>query len=57
MCKFVLSRLFRYGKIYLKSAKSCLEKGADYPKKEINRLQRMLDKVTVHDKVKDDTML
>ncbi|GLT43150.1 hypothetical protein SLA2020_171210 [Shorea laevis] len=34
----------RYGKIYLKSAKSCLEKGADYPKKEIERLQRMLDK-------------
>ncbi|KAH1108528.1 hypothetical protein J1N35_012296 [Gossypium stocksii] len=33
----------RYGKIYLKAAKSCLEKGADYPKKEIERLQRILD--------------
>ncbi|XVE77552.1 hypothetical protein DITRI_Ditri13aG0072500 [Diplodiscus trichospermus] len=33
-----------YGKIYLKAAKSCLEKGADYPKKEIERLQRILDK-------------
>ncbi|OMO63954.1 Thioredoxin [Corchorus capsularis] len=34
----------RYGKIYLKAAKSCIEKGAEYPKKEIERLQRMLDK-------------
>ncbi|XVF72711.1 hypothetical protein PTKIN_Ptkin12aG0142300 [Pterospermum kingtungense] len=34
----------RYGKIYLKAAKSCMEKGADYPKKEIERLQRILDK-------------
>ncbi|GLT42618.1 hypothetical protein SLA2020_166080 [Shorea laevis] len=34
----------RHGKIYLKAAKSCLEKGADYPKKEIERLQRMLEK-------------
>ncbi|KAB2003288.1 hypothetical protein ES319_D11G121400v1 [Gossypium barbadense] len=33
-----------YGKIYLKAAKSYLEKGADYPKKEIERLQRILDK-------------
>ena len=37
----------RYGKIYLKAAKSCLEKGADYPKKEIERLQRILDKVRI----------
>ncbi|TYH10066.1 hypothetical protein ES288_A07G148400v1 [Gossypium darwinii] len=29
--------------IYLKAAKSCLEKGADYPK-EIERLERILDK-------------
>ena len=29
----------------MKAAKSCLEKGADYPKKEIERLQRILDKV------------
>ncbi|KAH1081209.1 hypothetical protein J1N35_020970 [Gossypium stocksii] len=33
-----------YGKIYLKAAKSYLEKGADYPKKEIERLQLILDK-------------
>ncbi|KAM0948483.1 putative protein disulfide-isomerase [Dioscorea sansibarensis] len=34
----------RYGKIYAKSAKSCIEKGADYAKNEIERLQRMLEK-------------
>ncbi|XP_038692104.1 protein disulfide-isomerase like 2-1-like [Tripterygium wilfordii] len=34
----------RYGKIYLKAAKSTLEKGTDYPKKEIERLQRILEK-------------
>ncbi|KAF4354007.1 probable protein disulfide-isomerase A6 [Cannabis sativa] len=34
----------RYGKIYLKAAKSSLEKGADYAKKEIQRLERMLEK-------------
>ncbi|KDP23408.1 hypothetical protein JCGZ_23241 [Jatropha curcas] len=34
----------RYGKIYLKGAKNCVEKGADYPKKEIQRLERMLEK-------------
>ncbi|KAK9983846.1 hypothetical protein SO802_033371 [Lithocarpus litseifolius] len=34
----------RYGKIYSKAAKSCLEKGADYAKNEIERLQRILDK-------------
>ncbi|KAK9280835.1 hypothetical protein L1049_003725 [Liquidambar formosana] len=34
----------RYGKIYLKVAKNCIEKGADYAKKEIDRLQRILDK-------------
>ncbi|OVA16825.1 Thioredoxin [Macleaya cordata] len=34
----------RYGKIYLKAAKSCIEKGADYAKKEMERLQRMLEK-------------
>ncbi|XP_027160124.1 probable protein disulfide-isomerase A6 [Coffea eugenioides] len=34
----------RYGKIYLKAAKSCLEKGADYAKNEIERLERMLAK-------------
>lgn len=34
----------RYGKIYLKAAKSCMEKGADYTKNEIQRLDRMLAK-------------
>ncbi|KAF8006653.1 hypothetical protein BT93_K0838 [Corymbia citriodora subsp. variegata] len=34
----------RYGKIYTKAAKNCLDKGADYAKKEIERLQRMLEK-------------
>ncbi|KAJ8447790.1 hypothetical protein Cgig2_015153 [Carnegiea gigantea] len=35
----------RYGKIYTKAAKSCMEKGADYAKNEIQRLERMLSKV------------
>ncbi|XP_044492242.1 protein disulfide-isomerase like 2-1-like [Mangifera indica] len=34
----------RYGKIYLKVAKSYMEKGSDYANKEIDRLRRMLDK-------------
>ncbi|OAY69097.1 Protein disulfide isomerase-like 2-2 [Ananas comosus] len=34
----------RYGKVYLKAAKSCLDKGTDYAKNEIQRLQRMLEK-------------
>ncbi|XP_058755958.1 probable protein disulfide-isomerase A6 [Vicia villosa] len=34
----------RYGKIYLKTAKSYLEKGSDYAKKEIQRLERILEK-------------
>lgn len=34
----------RYGKIYLKAATNSLEKGADYAKKEIQRLERMLEK-------------
>ncbi|KAL5996324.1 hypothetical protein ACLOJK_026400 [Asimina triloba] len=34
----------RHGKIYLKAAKSCLDKGTDYAKKEIQRLERMLEK-------------
>ena len=35
----------RYGKIYVKAAKSCLDKGSDYANKEILRLERMLAKV------------
>ncbi|RWR83116.1 putative protein disulfide-isomerase A6 [Cinnamomum micranthum f. kanehirae] len=34
----------RHGKIYLKAAKSCMEKGVDYAKKETERLQRILEK-------------
>ncbi|KAI3980693.1 hypothetical protein MKX01_025258 [Papaver californicum] len=34
----------RYGKIYVKAAKSCLEKGSDYATKEMERLKRMLEK-------------
>ncbi|EEF49947.1 probable protein disulfide-isomerase A6 [Ricinus communis] len=34
----------RYGKIYLKAANKCLDKGADYPKNEIQRLERVLEK-------------
>nr|GEU58056.1 probable protein disulfide-isomerase A6 [Tanacetum cinerariifolium] len=34
----------RYGKIYLKAAKSSLSKGGDYAKNEIQRLERILSK-------------
>ncbi|XP_031132226.1 probable protein disulfide-isomerase A6 [Ipomoea triloba] len=34
----------RHGKIYVKVAKSCMDKGADYAKNEIQRLERMLAK-------------
>ncbi|KAJ6940865.1 protein disulfide-isomerase A6 [Populus alba x Populus x berolinensis] len=34
----------RHGKIYLKAAKTCMVKGADYAKNEIERLQRILEK-------------
>nr|GMD48323.1 probable protein disulfide-isomerase A6 [Ipomoea batatas] len=34
----------RYGKIYLKVAKSCMDKGTDYAKNENQRLERMLSK-------------
>lgn len=42
----------RYGKIYLKTAKSYLEKGSDYAKKEIQRLERILEKVIVYLQIK-----
>ncbi|KAH9786671.1 protein disulfide-isomerase like 2-1 [Citrus sinensis] len=38
----------RHGKIYLKVAKNYMDKGSDYAKKEIDRLQRMLDKIIFH---------
>ncbi|KAM7481759.1 hypothetical protein LguiB_006342 [Lonicera macranthoides] len=34
----------RYGKIYLKAAKNCMDKGSDYSKNEIQRLERILAK-------------
>ncbi|KAL0357279.1 UNVERIFIED_CONTAM: protein disulfide-isomerase like 2-1 [Sesamum calycinum] len=34
----------RYGKIYVKAAKSCLDKGSDYAKNEVLRLERILAK-------------
>ncbi|KAL0422083.1 UNVERIFIED_CONTAM: putative protein disulfide-isomerase A6 [Sesamum latifolium] len=34
----------RYGKIYVKAAKSCLDKGSDYAKNELLRLERILAK-------------
>lgn len=34
----------RHGKIYWKVAKNYMDKGSDYVKKEIDRLQRMLEK-------------
>ncbi|XP_050223629.1 probable protein disulfide-isomerase A6 [Mercurialis annua] len=33
----------RYGKIYLKAAKNFVDKGEEYPKNEIHRLERMLE--------------
>uniref|UniRef100_A0A2P2L7N1 protein disulfide-isomerase n=2 Tax=Rhizophora mucronata TaxID=61149 RepID=A0A2P2L7N1_RHIMU len=38
----------RYGKIYLKAAKNCMEKGADYAKNEVQRLERILGKVKIN---------
>jgi hypothetical protein len=40
--------VYRYGKIYSKAAKNCMAKG-DYAKNEIERLQRMLQKVRLID--------
>ncbi|KAJ9557385.1 hypothetical protein OSB04_011999 [Centaurea solstitialis] len=34
----------RYGNIYIKAAQSCMAKGADYARNEIQRLERMLSK-------------
>ncbi|XP_058213962.1 probable protein disulfide-isomerase A6 isoform X2 [Rhododendron vialii] len=46
----------RYGKIYLKAAKSCLEKGADYANNEVQRLERMLKKTISAAKADDFTL-
>ncbi|XP_047983335.1 protein disulfide-isomerase like 2-1-like [Salvia hispanica] len=46
----------RYGKIYVKAAKSCLDKGSDYANKEILRLERMLAK-SISDGKRDEFTL
>ncbi|KAJ4955624.1 hypothetical protein NE237_012407 [Protea cynaroides] len=46
----------RYGKIYLKAAKSFMEKGSGYPKNEIERLQRLLDKSIAPAKIDEFTL-
>jgi protein disulfide-isomerase A6 len=45
----MLFHVYRHGKIYLKAAKTCMVKGAGYAKNEIERLQRMLEKVRLID--------
>ncbi|CAN1859838.1 Probable protein disulfide-isomerase A6 [Linum perenne] len=34
----------KYGEIYLKAARGCMQRGSDYPKIEIQRLERILEK-------------
>lgn len=46
----------RHGKIYTKAAKSCMQKGADYAKNEIQRLERMLGKAISPSKADDFTL-
>ncbi|KAJ7973037.1 Protein disulfide isomerase-like 2-2 [Quillaja saponaria] len=46
----------RYGKIYLKAAKNSLEKGSDYAKNEIQRIQRILEKSISPAKADDFTL-
>ncbi|KAL2536938.1 Protein disulfide-isomerase like 2-1 [Forsythia ovata] len=46
----------RYGKIYVKAAKSCIEKGSDYAKNEIQRLDRILAKSISAAKADDFTL-
>ncbi|MGI4370280.1 hypothetical protein ACR2V4_27195 [Klebsiella pneumoniae] len=46
----------RYGKIYLKAAKSCMDKGADYANNEIQRLERMLKKAISTTKADEFTL-
>lgn len=45
---YVLFVCTRHGDLYLKLAKKGIEKGADYAKNEIQRLERMLEKVIHH---------
>ncbi|XP_010921537.1 protein disulfide-isomerase like 2-1 isoform X1 [Elaeis guineensis] len=46
----------RYGKMYVKAAKFCIERGEDYAPKEIERLQRMLKK-SIHPSKADEFIL
>ncbi|PSS26501.1 Protein like [Actinidia chinensis var. chinensis] len=46
----------RYGKIYLKAAKSCMDKGADYANNETQRLERMLKKAISTTKADEFTL-
>ena len=46
----------RHGKVYLKIAKSCIEKGSEYTKKETERLQRMLEKAISPSKADEFTI-
>lgn len=46
----------RHGKIYVKSAKKCLEKGSDYAKSEIERIQRILEKSVSPSKADEFTL-
>ncbi|CAI9768919.1 unnamed protein product [Fraxinus pennsylvanica] len=46
----------RYGKIYVKAAKSCMERGSEYAKNEIQRLERMLAKSIAPAKADDFTL-
>ncbi|KAF8394636.1 hypothetical protein HHK36_020850 [Tetracentron sinense] len=45
-----------HSKIYLKAAKNCMDKGADYAKNEMGRLQRMLEKSISPAKADEFTM-
>ncbi|XP_042054821.1 probable protein disulfide-isomerase A6 isoform X2 [Salvia splendens] len=46
----------RYGKIYMKAAKSCMDKGSDYAKNEILRLDRIIAKSISPNKAEEFTL-
>ncbi|KAG6434121.1 hypothetical protein SASPL_105743 [Salvia splendens] len=46
----------RYGKIYVKAAKSCMDKGSDYSKNEILRLDRIIAKSISPNKADEFTL-
>lgn len=43
----ILIMIFRYGKMYIKAAKSIMKKGAGYTNTEIQRLDGILQKVII----------